>query len=201
MYNTNTLISQQVYAACTRSQLNRRLLRESDHREAGQCVLRNHSIRSVRRPFPPRLELLRVCAPCPQHSCPSRPPMDVVSATSAIVGLAVPVFQSAKALRDRIKLVRYPPHPLCTLTALIIILYPRSQVASEQSELLAALTEYEPHPTSHPRHPLARAAAQSARTSWESPAREPRHVGLRRLASQAACQRDEGRPSYNDQGV
>ena len=38
--------------------------------------------------------------------------MDVVSATSAIVGLAVPVFQSAKALRDRIKLVRYPPHPL-----------------------------------------------------------------------------------------
>ena len=69
--------------------------------------------------------------------------MDVVSATSAIVGLAVPVFQSAKALRDRIKLVRYPPHPLRTLTAFISILYPGSQVASEKSELLAALTEYE----------------------------------------------------------
>ena len=69
--------------------------------------------------------------------------MDVVSATSAIVGLAVPVFQSAKALRDRIKLVRYPPHPLRTLRMLIIILYPCPQVASEKSELLAALTEYE----------------------------------------------------------
>ena len=45
--------------------------------------------------------------------------MDVLSATSAIVGLAVPVFQSAKALRDRIKLVCYPPHPLSALKALI----------------------------------------------------------------------------------
>ena len=69
--------------------------------------------------------------------------MEVVSATSAVVGLAVPVFQSAKALRDRIKLVRCPPHPLRTLRALIIILYPCSQVASEKSELLAALIEYE----------------------------------------------------------
>ena len=74
---------------------------------------------------------------------PSRPFMEIVSATSAIVGLAVPVFQSAKALRDRIKLVRYPPHPLGTLRALIIIIYPCSQVASEKAELLAALTEYE----------------------------------------------------------
>ena len=69
--------------------------------------------------------------------------MDVVSATGAIVGLAVPVFQSAKALRDRIKLVRYPPYHLRTLRMLTIILYPCSQVASENSELLAALTEYE----------------------------------------------------------
>ena len=69
--------------------------------------------------------------------------MDVVSATSAIVGLAVPVFQSAKALRDRIKLVCYPAHPLRALIALIIILYPCSQVASEKSELLAAIIEYE----------------------------------------------------------
>ena len=69
--------------------------------------------------------------------------MDVVSATSAIVGLAVPVFQSAKALRDRIGLVRYRPHPLRTRTALIIILHPCPQVASEKSELQAALIEYE----------------------------------------------------------
>ena len=69
--------------------------------------------------------------------------MEALGATSAIVGLAVPVFQSAKALRDRIKLVRYPPHPLRTLIALIIILYPCSQVASEKSELLVALNEYE----------------------------------------------------------
>ena len=46
-------------------------------------------------------------------------------------------------MRDRIKLVRYPPHRLRTVTALTIILYPCSQVASEKSELLAALTEYE----------------------------------------------------------
>ena len=77
-----------------------------------------------------------------QHSRPSRLPMEVVSATSAIVGLAVPVFQSAKALRDRIKLVRYP-HPLRTLRVLIGIFHPCSQVASEKSELVAALTEYE----------------------------------------------------------
>ena len=66
--------------------------------------------------------------------------MEVVSATSAIVGLAVPVFQCAKALRDRIKLVCYPLHPLNTFRALI---YPYSQVASEKAELLAALIEYE----------------------------------------------------------
>ena len=69
--------------------------------------------------------------------------MDVVSATSAVVGLAIPVFQCAKALRDRIKLVRYPLHPLRTLNALIAILYPCLQVASEKAELLAALSEYE----------------------------------------------------------
>ena len=47
--------------------------------------------------------------------------MEAVSATSAIVRLAIPVFKSAKELRDRIKLVRYPPHFLCTLRALIIM--------------------------------------------------------------------------------
>ena len=69
--------------------------------------------------------------------------MEVLSATSAIVGLAVPVFQCAKALRDRIKLVCYPLHPLNTLRALTIILYQCSQVASEKAELSAALIEYE----------------------------------------------------------
>ncbi len=69
--------------------------------------------------------------------------MEPLASTSAIVGLAIPVFQSAKALRDRFKLVRYPPHPLRTLIMLTIILYPCSQIASEKSELLAALTEYE----------------------------------------------------------
>ena len=52
--------------------------------------------------------------------------MDVVSATSAIVGLAVPVFQSAKALRDRIKLVRHPHHYLCILRMLTSDLFLRS---------------------------------------------------------------------------
>jgi hypothetical protein len=37
--------------------------------------------------------------------------MEAVGATGAIVGLAVPVFKCAKELRDRIKLVRYCPHP------------------------------------------------------------------------------------------
>ena len=69
--------------------------------------------------------------------------MEAVGATSAIVGLAIPVFKCAKELRDKIKLVRYPPHLLHTLRAPIIILYPCSQVASEKAELLAALTEYE----------------------------------------------------------
>ena len=41
--------------------------------------------------------------------------MEAVGATSAIVGLAIPVFKSAKELRDRIKLVGYPLHPLCAL--------------------------------------------------------------------------------------
>ena len=69
--------------------------------------------------------------------------MEALGATSAIVGLAVPVFQCAKALRDRIKLVRYPLHSLNALRSLTILLYPCSQVASEKAELLAALTEYE----------------------------------------------------------
>jgi hypothetical protein len=69
--------------------------------------------------------------------------MEPVGATSAIVGLAIPVFKCAKELRDRIKLVRHSHHPLRTLRALIIILYPHSQVASEKAELLAALIEYE----------------------------------------------------------
>ena len=69
--------------------------------------------------------------------------MEALSATSAIVGLAIPVFQCAKALRDRIKLVRYPHHPLRSHRTLINILHPCLQVASEKAELLAALTEYE----------------------------------------------------------
>ena len=69
--------------------------------------------------------------------------MEAVGAASAIVGLAIPVFQCAKALRDRVNLVRYPLHPLCILRELLIVLYPCSQVASERVELLEALTEYE----------------------------------------------------------
>ncbi len=69
--------------------------------------------------------------------------MEALGASSAIVGLAVPFFQCAKDLRDRIKLVRYPLYPLRTLRTLITILYPCSQVALEKAELLAALTEYE----------------------------------------------------------
>ena len=69
--------------------------------------------------------------------------MEVIGATGTLIGLAIPVFECAKALRDRIKLVRYPHNSLRTLGALIIILYPCSQVASEKAELLTALAEYE----------------------------------------------------------
>ena len=69
--------------------------------------------------------------------------MEALGATSAIVGLAVPVFQCAKALRDRIRLVSRPHHSLNILRSLIILLYSCSQVASEKAELLAALIEYE----------------------------------------------------------
>ena len=78
-----------------------------------------------------------------QSTSSSLPHMEVVSGTSTIVGLAIPVFNSAKELRDRIKLVRYPPHPLCILRALMMILNLCLQVASEKAELLSALTEYE----------------------------------------------------------
>ena len=71
--------------------------------------------------------------------------MEAAGGASAIVGLVVPVFKCAKELRDRIKLVRYTSHPLRTSSfrALMIIIYPCSQVASEKAELLAALVEYE----------------------------------------------------------
>jgi hypothetical protein len=67
--------------------------------------------------------------------------MEIAAAASAVVSLAIPVFKCAKELRDRIKLVRYPPHPLHTIRALII--FSISQVAWEKAELLAALIEYE----------------------------------------------------------
>ena len=63
------------------------------------------------------LELLRVGTAGPSQQLSNqvvhlRPLMEAIGATSAIVGLAIPVFKSAKDLRDRIKLVRYPPYPL-----------------------------------------------------------------------------------------
>ena len=62
---------------------------------------------------------------------------------SGSVDLAIPIFKSAKVLRDKIKLVRYSLQLPQALRALIIILYPCSQVASEKAELMAAFTEYE----------------------------------------------------------
>jgi len=41
-----------------------------------------------------------------QSTRSSRPPMEALGATSAVVGLAIPVFKCAKELRDKIKLVR-----------------------------------------------------------------------------------------------
>ena len=51
------------------------------------------------------------CAPQQlyQSTCSSRPPMEALGATSAVVGLAIPVFKCAKELRDKIKLVRPLP--------------------------------------------------------------------------------------------
>ena len=69
--------------------------------------------------------------------------MEAIGVASTIVGLAIPVFNSAKELRDGIKLVRCSVHLLHIFRALIIILYSCSQVASEKAELMAALTEYE----------------------------------------------------------
>ena len=106
---------------------------------------RSHAI--DRRPFLSQLDLHRVA--CHDHRGAQQfassisALMEAVSATGTLVGLAIPVFQCAKSLRDRIKLVRYPHHLLRTLTAFISIFYPCSQVASEKAELLAALTEYE----------------------------------------------------------
>ena len=37
--------------------------------------------------------------------------MDGISATSAVLGLAIPAFTCAKAVRDIIKQVRYPALP------------------------------------------------------------------------------------------
>jgi hypothetical protein len=69
--------------------------------------------------------------------------MEAIGAASAIVGLAIPVFQCAKALRDRLKLVRLlsssSAHPQSAHDHSLSC----SQVASEKTELLATLTEYE----------------------------------------------------------
>jgi hypothetical protein len=69
--------------------------------------------------------------------------MDPLGTTSAIVGLAIPVFKCAKELRDKIKLVRYSLHPLRTFSGFMRIFYLCSQVKSEKEEFLAALIEYE----------------------------------------------------------
>ena len=56
----------------------------------------------------------QVDTPYPSTTLSTRPPqlpMEAIGATGAIVGLAIPVFKCAKGLRDRVKLVRYPPHP------------------------------------------------------------------------------------------
>lgn len=86
-------------------------------------------------------------SPLPSPSCYSlfltrefHSSMDGTSAAGVVVGFAVPVFQCAKALRDKIKQVRYPePH----IRYLELILYWSVQVASEKVELLVLLSEYE----------------------------------------------------------
>ena len=73
--------------------------------------------------------------------------MEALGATSAAVGLAIPLFKCAKELRDKIKLVR----PLSSKSSAYLqsaydysMFYIHvSQVASEKAELLAALIEYE----------------------------------------------------------
>ena len=107
---------------------------------------RNHSIYSDRRPFPPHLELPRSCTP---HNSPNqliqldhlwRPSAQLVQSSDSL-------FRSSNAQKNYGTgsnwSVRYPPHPLYSLRALIIILHLCSQVASEKAELLAALIEYE----------------------------------------------------------
>jgi tetratricopeptide (TPR) repeat protein len=63
-----------------------------------------------------------------------------VGMASAVAGLALPVFKSAKYLRDRIKLVLHPLHCVCSIGLILCRCW---QVASEKAELLVALSEYE----------------------------------------------------------
>ena len=131
-------ISQPVYVACPQ-------------RVWLETLLRNCSIYSVRRPFPPSLELLQDCKLCSpttlQSTRPSRSPMEIVGAISAIVALAHSGLQIRKRIAGRGQ-AGLLSSPLRTLRTLIIILYPCSQVASEKAELYSQNTKrYQPQGT------------------------------------------------------
>ena len=64
--------------------------------------------------------------------------METLGEVSAAVGLAIPIFQSAKSLRDKIKQVLCGP--VCFVG---LIHHWRWQVASEKAELKIVLSEYE----------------------------------------------------------
>jgi len=64
--------------------------------------------------------------------------METVGGVSVVDELAFPIFQSAKDLRDRIKMVHCLP--VCFMG---LIHHWRWQVASEEAELLILLSEYE----------------------------------------------------------
>lgn len=67
--------------------------------------------------------------------------MDAVGAAGALVGLAVPIFQCAKALRDTIKTVHYPPYLLSVHAELIPCWC--FQIKLEKEEISAFLAQYE----------------------------------------------------------
>jgi len=100
-----------------------------------------------RRRFPPELEQLQVCTPCPSTTLPINAfILTTYGHPRRNYGLAIPAFKCAKELRDRIKLVR-------TLSSSPSA-YPQTahnhspsvfagRIASGKAELLTALIEYE----------------------------------------------------------
>ena len=123
--------SRPVCPACTCSQLSRR---SRVRLETG------HFSYSVRRPFPPQLELLRVCRLYPPNNSPNQlVHLDHLWKPSAQLARSSDwPFQSSNVPKNYGTrsnwYVRSPPNPLRTIRALMIILYSISMFAGRIGE-------------------------------------------------------------------